>query len=211
MARMIKKKMNIANQYRQRLEWLRNAALRGLLAATLVTAGACASSPSETYRDVNMDIGAIYSVAVMPFVNLSRDQLASERVRDVLTTMLLADGRMYVIPTGEIARQVSLAGIMNPNEPTNEEVIKLGKMLKAQGVITGVIREYGEVRSGAAVANVISLSVQLTEVETGKVVSSVGTTKGGIGMVERLFGGGGEPMNDITAKAMKDVIKKLLD
>jgi hypothetical protein len=53
--------------------------------------------------------------------------------------------------------------------------------------------------------------VQLTEVDTGKVVSSVGSTKGGIGIVERLFGGGGEPMNDVTAKALKDVIKKLLD
>jgi hypothetical protein len=116
-----------------------------------------------------------------------------------------------VIPAGEIARQVSLAGIPNPYAPTNEEVIKLGKMLKAQAVITGTIREYGEVRSGAASANVISLSVQLTEVDTGKVVSSVGVTRGGIGMSERLFGGGGEPMNDITAKAIKDVIKKLLD
>jgi hypothetical protein len=185
--------------------------LRVLLAVLLVAAGACASSPPEIYRDTNMDIGAIYTVVVMPFVNLSRDQLASDRVRDVFTTMLLADGRMYVIPAGEVSRLVSMAGIANPFAPTNEEVIKLGKMLKAQAVITGVIREYGEVRSGTAVANVISLSVQLTEVDTGKVVSSVGITKGGIGLMERLFGGGGEPMNDITAKAIKDVIKKLLD
>jgi TolB-like protein len=203
--------MNTDEQIRKRPGRVRNVLSRILLAAVLVTAGACASSSPETYRDPKMDIGAIYTVAVMPFVNLSRDQLASERVRDVFTTMLLADGRMYVVPSGEIARQVSLAGIANPYAPTNDEVIKLGKMLKAQGVITGVIREYGEVRSGAATANVISLSVQLTEVDTGKVVSSVGSTKGGIGFMERLFGGGGEPMNDITAKAIKDVIKKLLD
>ncbi len=196
---------------RKRRGRMRNVLFRVLLAAVLMTSAACASRPPEIYRDANMDIGAIYTVAVMPFVNLSRDQLASDRVRDVFTTMLLADGRMYVIPSGEIARQVSLAGIGNPYAPTNEEIIKLGKMLKAQGVITGTIREYGEVRSGAATANTISLSVQLTEVDTGKVVSSVGITKGGIGITERLFGGGGEPMNDVTAKAIKDVIKKLLD
>ena len=189
----------------------RNILFRVLLPVVLVFASACASPQPEIYRDPNMDIGAIYTVAVMPFVNLSRDQLASDRVRDVLTTMLLADGRMYVVPAGELQRQVSMAGIGNAAAPTNEEVIKLGKMLKAQGVITGVIREYGEVRSGQAMANVISLSVQLTEVDTGKVVSSVGSTKGGIGIVERLFGGGGEPMNDVTARAIKDVIKKLLD
>ncbi len=202
--------MNSDEKNRKRRGRVRKA-LPILLTAVLITAAACASRPTEIYRDPKMDIGAIYTVAVMPFVNLSRDQLASDRVRDVFTTMLLADGRMYVVPSGEIARQVSLAGIANPFAPTSDEVIKLGKMLKAQGVITGVIREYGEVRSGAATANAISLSVQLTEVDTGKVVSSVGITKGGIGLVERLFGGGGEPMNDITAKAIKDVIKKLLD
>ncbi len=195
-----------------RRERVRQVLFPIILAVVLVNAGSCAShSTPETYRDAKMDIGAIYTVAVMPFVNLSRDQLASERVRDVFTTMLLADGRTYVIPSGEIARQVSLAGVANPYAPTNDEVMKLGKMLKAQGVITGTIREYGEVRSGAATANVISLSVQLTEVDTGKVVSSVGSTQGGVGLAERLFGGGGEPMNDITAKAIKDVIRKLLD
>jgi polysaccharide biosynthesis protein PelC len=203
--------MNTDEQNRKHRGRARNVLFLLLLPAVLITAGACASPPPEIYRDPKMDIGAIYTVAVMPFVNLSRDQLASDRVRDVLTTMLLADGRMYVVPAGEISRQVSMAGIGNPYAPTNDEVIKLGKMLKVQGVITGVIREYGEVRSGAATANVISLSVQLTEVDTGKVVSSVGSTKGGIGIVERLFGGGGEPMNDVTTKALKDVIKKLLD
>lgn len=183
---------------------------RTILAAVLIAAVGCGSPSLEVYRDPNMDIGSVYTVAVMPFVNLSRDQLASERVRDVFMTMLLADGRMYVVPPGELARQVSMAGIATPSSPTNEEVIRLGKMLKAQGIITGVIKEYGEVRSGSASANVIALSVQLTEVDTGKVVSSVSSTKGGIGVLERFFGGGGEPMNVVTEKAIKDVIGKLL-
>lgn len=183
---------------------------RTILAAVLIAAVGCGSPSLEVYRDPNMDIGSVYTVAVMPFVNLSRDQLASERVRDVFMTMLLADGRMYVVPPGELARQVSMAGIATPSSPTNEEVIRLGKMLKAQGIITGVIKEYGEVRSGSASANVIALSVQLTEVDTGKVVSSVSSTKGGIGLLERFFGGGGEPMNVVTEKAIKDVISKLL-
>jgi len=188
-----------------------NILRRTILCLVLVAAaGGCASSSLEVYRDPNMDLGAIYTVAVMPFINLSKDQLASDRVRDVFMTMLLADGRMYVVPSGEVARQVSLAGIANPYAPTNEEVIKLGKMLKAQGVITGVIREYGDVRAGTSTANVISLGVQLTEVDTGKVVSSVSSTKGGIGLMERMFGGGGEPMNDVTEKAIKDVISKLI-
>ena len=183
---------------------------RIILAMILFAAAGCASSTLEVYRDQNMDIGSVYTVAVMPFVNLSRDQLAADRVRDVFTTMMLADGRMYVVPPGEVSRQVSLIGIGNPSALTNEEVMRLGKALKTQGIITGVIKEYGEIRSGSASANVISMSVQLTEVDTGKVVGSVSSTKGGIGFVERLFGGGGEPMNVVTEKAIKDVITKLL-
>lgn len=188
----------------------RNLLCGTLLLAVLITVAGCASPSLEAYRDQKMDIGSIYTVAVMPLVNLSRDQLAGERVRDVLITMLLADGRVYVVPTGEVARQVSMVGIVNPSLPTNEEVIKLGKTLKVQGVLTGTIKEYGDVRAGAATANVISISMLLTEVDTGKVISSVSSTKGGIGFFERLFGGGGEPMNVVTTKAIKDVINKLL-
>jgi hypothetical protein len=190
-------------------KWIHNLC-KIILCMVLLAAGGCASRSSDLYRDPNMDLGSIYTVVVMPFVNLSRDQLATDRVRDVLATMLLANGRVYVVPAGEVARQASMAGIANPAVPPTEDVIKLGKVLKAQGIITGVIKEYGEVRAGSASANMISLSVQLTEVDTGKVVSSVVSTRGGIGVIERLFGGGGEPMNDVTEKAIRDVIGKLI-
>lgn len=49
----------------------------------------------------------------------------------------------------------------------------------------------------------------MIEVQTGRVVLSVSTTKGGIGIADRLFGGGGEPMNTITEKAVRDVIDKI--
>ncbi len=145
----------------------------------------------------------------MPLTNLSREQVASDRVRDVFVTMLLASGDVYVVPQGEVARGVSLAGVINPSAPSNDEVKKLGTVLKADAIITGVVREYGEVRSGSASANVLSLSFQMAEVQTGKTVWSVSSTKGGIGFLDRLFGGGGEPMNDITEKTVKDVINNL--
>jgi hypothetical protein len=116
---------------------------------------------------------------------------------------------VYVLPQGEVARGLALAGVANPVAPASDEAKKLAQLLKADAVITAVIREYGEVRSGSASANVISLSLQMTEAQTGKVVLSVSTTKGGISITDRLFGGGGEPMNTITEKAVKDVIDKI--
>ena len=168
---------------------------------------ACATT--EIYRDPNMDFGAIQTIAVMPFQNFTRDNIAGERVRDVFINKLLATGAVYVLPIGEVARGVARAEIQNPTAPSQEEVVKLSGLIKAQAVITGVLKEYGEVRSGTSSSNIISMSLQMMEGTTGKVVWTASTTKGGISIFDRLFGGGGRPMNDITDRAVDDLINKL--
>lgn len=184
-----------------------NSVKRYILFAAIISLQACASS--EIYKDAKMDFGSITTVAVMPFTNLSKEPLAADRVRDVFMTMLLATGEVYVLPQGEVAKGIASVGIINPAAPSKEEMMKFGALVKADAVITAVIREYGELRSGSASANVISLSLQMTEIQTGRVVLSVSSTNGGIGITDRLFGGGGEPMNTITVKAVKDIIDKL--
>lgn len=168
----------------------------------------CASS-NGVYHDPNMDFGAVQTVAVMPFLNLSKDQQAAERVRDTFINSLLSTGALYVLPTGEVFRGISQAGILNPSVPSKDDVIKFGSLMKVDAVITGVVREYGEVRSGTTTANVISMSMQMMETQTGKVVWSASTTKGGIGITDRLLGGGGKPLNEVTVQAVNDIIDKL--
>jgi hypothetical protein len=170
---------------------------------------ACATTTTEIYRDPNMDFGAIQSIAVMPFVSLARDNIAAERVRDVFINDLLATGAVYVVPVGEVARGVARAEIANPAAPSPEEVVKLANIIKVQAVVTGVLKEYGEVRSGTTSANIISVSLQLMEAQTGRVVWSASSTEGGISILDRLFGGGGQPMDKITQKAVEDLINKL--
>ena len=179
-----------------------------LLVATLAVAG-CATAPAGVFREPNMDFASIRTVAILPLTNLSRDTAAADRVRDVFAATLLSSGGVYVLPAGEVARGISRVGISNPTAPSTEEIQKLGSVLKADAIITGVLREYGEVRSGSSMANVISISMQMIETQTGKVVWSAATTKGGIGVSERMFGGGGEPLNDVTEKAVNELINNL--
>ena len=161
------------------------------------------------FHDAKMDFSSIQSVAVMPFANLTRDTLAAERVRNVFTTMLLSSGVLYVVPPGEVARGISRAGTADPTAPSPEEVVKFAGIVKVDAIITGVVKEYGEVRSGTTSANIVSFSAQMQESQTGKVVWSASTTKGGIGMSDRLLGGGGRPMNEITETAVNDILDKL--
>jgi len=182
--------------------------LRVLICLCLIFLIACATTV-DTYIDPNMDFGAIKTVAVMPFTGLTRDQVIAERVRDVFINKLLSTGAVYVLPTGEVARGVARAEIQNPTAPSGEEVIKLAGIVKVQAIITGTVREYGEVRSGTTSANIISLSLQMIETQTGKIVWTASSTQGGISIWDRLFGGGGQPMNRITEKAVDDLINRL--
>jgi hypothetical protein len=186
----------------------------GLATSVLIVLAATASAASaqvtDVYRDPNMDFGSIKTIAVLPFTNLARDPVVSERVRDVFINRLLSTEAVYVLPVGEVARGIAKAEILNPTAPSPEEIVKLGALVKADAVITGVVREYGEVRSGTTTANIISMSIQLIEAGTGKVVWSGSTTRGGISFWNRLFGGGGQPVNQVTEEAIDALFDKLL-
>jgi len=152
----------------------------------------------------------IQTVAVVPFANLAREQVVAERVRDVFINRLQATEAVYVLPVGEVARGIAKLELQGPSSPTPEDVVKLGALLKADAVITGVVREYGEVRSGSSAANIISMSIQVVEAGTGKVVWSASSTKGGISFWNRLIGGGGQPLNKVTEEAIDALFDKLL-
>jgi hypothetical protein len=201
-------KRNYQGEAMKRLHSLIKFALPVMLAGALQTG--CAWR-GDVYHDPNMDFGSIKTVAVMPILNLSKDQQGADRVRDVLITAVLASREMYPLPVGEVIKGISVAGVAYPFSPSPEEAIKLGKQMKVDAVITGVLREYGEVRAGSTSSDVISLSLQMLEVQTGRVVWSASSTKGGISISDRMFGGGGVPLNDITEKAVNDLVTKMLE
>jgi hypothetical protein len=174
--------------------------------AAIVLAG-CATGGS--YHDSKMDFAAIKTVAVLPLANLSRDNLAGDRVRDVFSNLLLSTGSIYVLPQGEVAKGLVRANVSNPTAPSKDEAIALGKALGAEAVIGGTVKEYGEVRSGTASSNVVSLSLVMYETTTGAIVWSGASTKGGVGFGDRLFGGGGTPMNSVTEDACRDLLSQL--
>ncbi len=49
----------------------------------------------------------------------------------------------------------------------------------------------------------------MQETSTGKVIWTGTTTKGGVSFSDRLFGGGGAPMNHLTEEAVDDLLNKL--
>jgi len=191
-----------------RIHFMKSKGYR-LLVFSLLWIASCVPA-SSYYFDSTMDFAAVKRVAIMPFSNLSTDKMAAHRVRDVLVNRLMASGAVYVLPSGETARGIDRVAMINPSAPSNDEIAKFGALIDVDAVITGAVREYGEVRSGGAYGNVISFSLQMIEIQKQKIIWTASTTKGGINIWDRLFGGGGRPMNDITEKAVNDVVAKLL-
>ena len=156
-----------------------------------------------------VDFSSAKTVAVIPFQNFSNDKDAAERVRDVFSGMLLATEAIYVLPPGEVHRAISRVGIVKPAAPSIEEIKGLSGILGVDVVITGAVREYQVLRSGASTANIISFSLQMIETETGTIIWSASSTKGGITLTDRIFGGGGKPMNDVTLESVNELLNKL--
>lgn len=186
------------------------AVVLGLFLLGLLVSGCAGRRAAKvTFHEPGMDFSLVHTVAVLPFGNLTPVQTAGERVREVFMTMLQATGAVYVLPPGEVSRAIARAGLSDPTSPAPDEVVSLGKLLGADAIITGTVLEYGETRSGTAAASMISLTARMMEAKTGRVVWSASSTKGGIGPGARLFGGGGEPMNEVTTKAVDDLLDKL--
>jgi TolB-like protein len=181
------------------------------LAIVLAFALPVGCGTTDTYFEPAMDFGSLQSVAVLPFQDLTRTQEAAERVRDTFIGMLLATEAVYVLPTGEVARGISKTGGLRGGQPSADQVRQLGTVLQVEAIITGVLREYGSVRSGTTSANVVSLSLQMMEASTGRVVWSASSTKGGITIWDRLLGTRGQPMNVVTEKVVNDLLNKLFE
>jgi hypothetical protein len=182
------------------------------LAVSLLPASGCAGrhAATNTFHEPTMDFSLVHTVAVLPFSNLTPTQTAADRVRGVFVTMLQAQGgEMYVLPLGEVQKGLSRTEIQRADQPSAEDVVVLGKALSADAVITGSVMEYGEARSGSASANYVSVSAQMLETKTGRLVWSAQSTKGGVTAADRMFGGGGQPMNVITADAVNELLDKL--
>lgn len=183
-----------------------------LTCCALLFVGGCVTPPSPPdYTNQTMDFSAVRSVAVLPFQNLTSDDQAGERVRDAFMGLLLSTEAIYVLPPGEVSRGINRAGMRTPQTPTVEEIIKLKGLLDVDAVLTGVLREYGSVRSGSAEANLVSLSLQMIETQTGTIVWSASSTKGGISLSDRLLGSGGRPMNDVTLQVVNDLLDQLFE
>lgn len=187
--------------------------IMGFLAAAavaliLVTSG-CAPRPA-IFIHQSVDFSTIKRVAVLPLNNLTREQFAADRIREMIITELLATGYLDVVEPGQTDKVIPRPRGQSPVALTPQEIKKFGKILNVQAFITGAVEAFGEVRFGQISAPEVCLTLHMVDVESGTIIWSVTNARGGVSFYTRLFGLGGDTMSESARKTVRKAIDTLI-
>jgi TolB-like protein len=176
-----------------------------LLAFALAAAGC--GGPSR-YVNERADLGAVKTVAVLPFDNVTNDKLCAERIQKIFITELLNFGTFQLVEPGQVTRALRKDGL-DPGSLTPEDIKRLGDALKAQALFLGSVLEYDEGRSGAVPSPKVKILLRLVDTQTATTLWSVSRTRAGATMGARLFGIGGLPASSIAEELIRDELAAL--
>jgi curli biogenesis system outer membrane secretion channel CsgG len=155
------------------------------------------------------DFSVVKKVAVLPLENLTQDQLAGERVRKALVAELLAAGVLEVIEPGQVNRALNQANIQSVTSIGAEDFKKLGASLGAQAFFLGSLDVYDRISVGGGSFPEVTISLRAVDASTGTIVWSATHSGGGVGIVGRLFGFGGDTMSEATQKTIRAALATL--
>jgi TolB-like protein len=170
-----------------------------LLAA--VTAVGCGGP--RRYVNERADLGAVKTVAVLPFENVTNDKLCAERVQKIFITELLNQSAFQLVEPGQVTRALRKDGL-DPGALTPDDIKRLGDGLKAQALFLGAVLEYDEGRTAAVPSPKVKILLRLVDTQTGTTLWSVSRTRAGASMASRLFGIGGKPASSVAEDLIRD-------
>lgn len=183
---------------------IRRLAVATLLPALLV--GGCGSSQTR-YLHENADLGAIRSVAVLPFETLAQERTSAEKVQAVFYLELLSLEVFDVKEPGQVAKVVSPSAVATLG-PADFQ--RLGKELQVDAFFLGKVIDFGESRSGTTSAPEVSIQLRLVDAATGATLWSAGESRSGASTSMRLFGVGGQSLTEAARDLIRSQLSTLL-
>lgn len=169
----------------------------------------CGGGVPPSYIHPNFDISFYQRIVVAPFENLTTQEFAASRVRQLLIAELLLVDAFEVVEPGEARRALIK---VQPDRATSlsiEQIKKLGEELGAQGVIVGSVDAYEEHQFGGYTIPEITASFRMIDVESGAIVWSVTDTEGGLPLKTQLLGFRPQTMSEATQELVRRAIDSL--
>ncbi len=183
---------------------------RSLLPFAILLLAACGTTNQQTrFVHANADLGAIKSVAVLPFDSLAQDRTSGDKVQKIFYLELLSLDVFQVSEPGQVTKLVRSWGVTTDAlGPADYQ--KIGKELGVDGIFAGSVVDYGEGHSGSTATPEITIQLRLIETHSGTTIWSVGQTRSGAGVSTRLFGIGGESLTEAARRVVRRELGTLL-
>lgn len=193
---------------------MRHRILAGATATSMLVASTlagCATTSRTTYVHPAADLGAIRTVAVLPFSSLLQDRLPAEKVQRVFLVELLSLGVVEVAEPGRVAQLMASEKIESTDALTPADLTRLGNSLAVDGLFLGTVVDFADARLGTAPAPEVTIQLRLVETATGSTAWSSSETRSGASVRSRLFGIGGDSLTETARKLVREQLESLVD
>jgi len=184
--------------------------LAGAAASVLLAAAGCSSHAVTQYTHPNADLGALKSVAVLPFENLSSDRTSADKVQKIFLSELLATSAFNVVEPGLVSKTLKADRVETTESLGPADFKRLGEELKADAVFTGAVVDFAENRTGNTPTQNVTIQLRLVECASGATVWSASRTRSGASASARLFGIGGASLTETARNLVKEELHTLV-
>lgn len=175
----------------------------------LVLLSGCGSAVTS-FVNPDVDFTHVQRVAVVPFRNLTTDELADERMESIFLMELVRANVLQIVEPRETAEAMAAAGIPTSAALTPEQTVALGKRLGVEALFFGSIEEYGYGQGDRRRGPQITGAFGMAETETGVVIWRSQVHATGASFWKKLFGGGTADLYTVSRKVVRKALGTLL-
>ncbi len=162
------------------------------------------------YVKEGAEISYVEKVAVLPFQNNTNEKHAGERMRDLVSTEILAMGLFEVVDKGVVDSALREEGVVLRERGSvdldKNTYRRLAKVLGVQAFVVGSVDQYDEARRGSYSSPVVSLTLKLIDAQTGTILWQASGAESGYSAWKRLMGLSPKDMTEVSM----DLVEKLL-
>ncbi len=173
-------------------------------------AASCTSRGRTHYTHPQADLGAIRTVAVLPFDTLTQSRSDAQKVEKIFLVELLALGVVEVVEPGEVAKLFAAERLDSTEKLAPADLQRIGQALAADGLFLGTVVDLTESRVGSLPAPEVVIQLRLVETQSGRTLWSSSQTRSGTSARARLFGFGGDSLTEAARKLLRDELETLV-
>ncbi len=172
----------------------------------------CGHSFQRTYIAPNYAPTAMRKIVVAPFQNLTMYPHAGIITSDLIATELIRRGGLIVVKRKKLERYLAtrkMKGVIIDRSLAT----KIGRALKADGVLYGSVSEYWYQETKERYPDwepAVGVNARLVKVKSGTVVWAMSTSHSGGAAFTYLFHDSKEAFQDVARETVKEICSSLL-